>query len=87
MKRFWFDHCTDPQQKKEFKERLGYSQDIFNILKVKMEKELKVVQTSRHSLKSYLTMNYTAFQADRNATERTLLEIIDLLPLMENNDE
>lgn len=85
MKRFWFDHCKTPALKKEFNERLAYTQDMFLILKARMQQDLKVVQTSRRSLKSYLTQNYSEYQADRNATERTLLEIIDLLPLIGEN--
>jgi hypothetical protein len=82
MKRFWFDHCKTPQAKDEFKERLAYTQDMFLLLKGKLEKDLKTAQTSRRSLKSYMTQNYSEYQADCNATERTILELIDLLPLI-----
>jgi hypothetical protein len=85
MKRFWTEHCKTPQAKKEFNERLAYTQDMFLLLKVKLEKDLKTAQTSRRSLKSYVTQNWSEYQADRNATERTILELIDLLPLIGEN--
>jgi hypothetical protein len=85
MKRFWYDHCKTPAAKKEFNERLAYTQDMFLILKDRLKKDLNTAQTSRRSIKSYATQSYSAYQADCNATERTLLEIIDLLPLIGEN--
>ena len=82
MKRFWTDHCKTPAAKKEFNERLAYTQDMFLILKARLEKDLATVEHSRRSIKSVDMTNYSEFQADCNATEGTLLEIIDLLPLI-----
>ena len=82
MKKAWTTHCKTTQQKEEFIERLTYTQDMFLIMKDMLETKLEEVRTSRRSLKSFLTQNWAAYQADRNATERTLLEVIDLLPIL-----
>ena len=84
MKRFWFDDCKTAELKDERKQSLALSERLWKVLDTKLKLELTAVQKKRRSLKSLLTQNYSEYQADRNATERTLLEIIDLLPLEES---
>lgn len=83
MKRFWIEHCKTPQAKEEFKERLAYTQDMFLILKARLEESLETTCKARRSVGSTEMHNYSEFQADCNARERTLLEVIDLLPILE----
>lgn len=80
-------HCKNEEEKKRFKERLLHSQDIFDVLRSILTDKYEAVGREKRSLKSFLTQNYGEFQADRNATERTLLEIMELLPTLENNDD
>jgi len=72
---------TPKHEREAFKTRLLANHDIFELFKEILEEELDTVIHTRRSLKSYLTQNWAAYQADRNATERTYQEIIDLLPI------
>jgi hypothetical protein len=81
MNRKWLNHIPNREDKDKFKQRLIAERDIFQLLKSILEEQKWETSKSRRSLNSVLTQNYSEFQADRNATERTLQEIIDLLPL------
>jgi hypothetical protein len=83
MKSFWTKDCETTAQKIERKEHIARANRLFHVLETHLEEELFRVQKKRRNLKSVLTQNYSEYQADRNATERTLLEIIDLLPTEE----
>lgn len=83
MNRKWLNHISDRDDKDKFKKRLLAERDIFLTLKSILEELKDDSIKSRRSVKSLLVRNYSVFQADRNAVERTLQEIIDLLPLEE----
>jgi len=83
MKKLWTAHCRTQQEKEDWMERLAYSQDIFKVLKTILEKKYEKTCSDRRGVVSYMTQSYTAYQADKNATERTLLELIELLPTLE----
>jgi len=83
MKKIWTTHCKDAKEKEEWLERLAYSQDVFKVLKGILEKKYEKACSDRRGVVSYMTQNWTAYQADKNATERTLLELIELLPTLE----
>jgi hypothetical protein len=65
-------------QKKEFKDMLQYNELIEAIRDV-LKQDLESTKTDRRSLKSTLTQNYSVYQADRNATERALLKVLNLI--------
>jgi len=65
-------------QKKEFKDMLQYN-ELFEAVRDVLRQDLDSTQTDRRSLKSTLTQSYSVYQADRNATERTLLKVLDLI--------
>jgi len=82
MNRKWLNHLSDREDKDKFKQRLLAERDIFLILKGILEEQLNDTIKGRRSFKNLIRFrNYTECQADYNATERTLQEIIDLLPL------
>jgi len=81
MNRKWLNHLSDREDKDKFKQRLLAERDIFLILKGILEGMKEDTINKRRSVKSLLVRNYGIYQADSNATERTLQEIIDLLPL------
>ncbi len=68
----------DQSQKKEFEDTLKYN-EAFNRVREMLEEDLEACKRERRSLKSLLTQNYSEFQADRNATERTLIKVLDLI--------
>lgn len=76
----WVKHLRTDEERKEFIKRLENGEDIFFVLRNILEEELNKSSKERRSLKSYMFQNWSEYQADRNATERTILEIIDLLP-------
>ena len=65
-------------QKKEFKDMLQYN-ELFEAVRDTLRQDLESTQNDRRSLKSTLTQSYSVYQADRNATERTLLKVLDLI--------
>lgn len=81
MKKSWIAHCRTQEEKEDFKNRLLHNRDIFDILKNILMDKYELAVKDRRSVKSYLTQNWSEFQADRNATERTLLEIIELIDM------
>ena len=68
----------DQSQKKEFEDILKYNQ-TFERVREMLQEDLEACKRERRSLKSLLTQNYSEFQADRNATERTLIKVLDLI--------
>ncbi len=76
----WISHIDDERQRELFKQHLLENTELFKRLKELLEGKLKDAEASRRSLKSYVINSYSEYQADRNATERTLLEVIDLIP-------
>jgi len=83
MNKKWIAHCRTEEDREIFRQRLAYSQDVLNVLKNILKDKSVQSAKDRRSLKSYLVHNYSEYQADRNATERTIQEIIDLLPILE----
>lgn len=75
----WISDLPTKEEKEEFKQYLReqsrYTDKLVNIL----ERKLRDVQEARRSLKSYTFQSWPEYQADRNATERTILEILKLL--------
>jgi hypothetical protein len=65
-------------RKQEFKDFLKYN-DLFEAVRDILREDLNACQRDRRSLKSTLTQSYSVYQADRNATERTLLKVLDLI--------
>lgn len=65
-------------QKKEFEDLLKYN-EVFSRVKELLQEDLEATQRDRRSLKSLLTQNYSEYQADRNATERALSKVLDLI--------
>jgi len=65
-------------QKQEFKDMLQYNELIAAIREV-LNQDLESTKNDRRSLKSILTQNYSVYQADCNATERTLLKVLNLI--------
>jgi len=63
-------------QKKEFKDILQYS-ELIEAIRDMLREDLSACKRDRRSLKSTLTQNYSVYQADRNATERTLLKVLE----------
>lgn len=66
------------EEKQEFQEFLKYNHVIRKVKEL-LEEDFKSCQRDRRSFKSLLTQNYSEYQADRNATERTYLKVLDLL--------
>ena len=87
MNKKWLSHTKSPEEKQALILRLEHNYDLFMLMEDILREKYEQVVSSRRSIKSYLTQNWSAFQADRNATERTLLEIIELLPLKEGKDD
>ena len=67
-----------PEEKKEFEEILKYN-EVFASLRKVLEGEVQSCRSDRRSLKSLLQQNYSEHQADRNATERTLLKVLNII--------
>ena len=65
-------------RKKEFKNMLQHNELIEAIRDMLIE-DIEVARRDRRSFKSILTQNYSVYQADRNATERTLIKVLDLI--------
>lgn len=84
MKKSWTRHCSSHEEAEEFRQLLAHSQRVLVVLKDILEEKYDKTCKDRRSLTSYVTQNWSEYQADKNATERTLLEIIDLLPIGEN---
>jgi len=76
----WLSHINDEVQSRTFEKSLIENVTLFKRLKEILEDKLHETERSRRSLKSHVTQSYVAYQADRNATERTIQEIIDLIP-------
>lgn len=76
----WTSHITDVVHKKLFAEHIEESTAIFDRLRTLLYEKLDECRKSKRSLKSYAMQAYSEYQADRNATERTILELIELLP-------
>ena len=68
----------DQSQKKEFEDMLKYN-PVFERLREILNEDLKACESDRRSLKSLVTQNYSEYQADRNATERTFLKVLDII--------
>jgi hypothetical protein len=67
--------CTE-QQKKEFKDILQHN-ELIEAIRDMLREDLLACQRDRRSLKSTLTQSYSVYQADRNATERTLIKVLE----------
>lgn len=67
-----------PEQKKEFEDMLKYN-EIFDRIREMLKEDLEATVRDRRSLKSIIVQNYSEYQADRNATERTLIKVLDLI--------
>lgn len=65
-------------QKKEFEDMLKYN-EIFDRIREMLREDLEATIRDRRSLKSLITQNYSEYQADRNATERALIKVLDLI--------
>jgi len=76
----WLSHISDEVQRKTFEKSLIANVELFKRFKEILEDKLHETERSRRSIKSYATQSYVAYQSDRNATERTIQEIIELLP-------
>jgi len=84
MDRRWFRYLSDQDSKEEFKQELQYTR-VLKFLTLILKDEYELCLKQRRSFKSILTQNYSEYQSDRNATERTLLEVLKLIQ-MENKD-
>jgi len=84
MDRRWFRYLSDQDNKEDLKQELKYTR-VLKILREILKEEYENTVKDRRSLKSVLEHNYIAHQADRNATERTYLKVLDLID-MENKD-
>jgi len=82
----WLKHIPDRKEKGEFKKHLLANKELFTVLRNILQTDLDNTISSRRSVKSFVTQAWSEYQADCNATERTLQEIINLLPL-ENLDD
>lgn len=67
-----------PEQKKEFEDMLKYN-EIFDRIREMLKEDLEATVRDRRSLKSIIVQNYSEYQSDRNATERTLIKVLDLI--------
>lgn len=67
-----------PDKKKEFEDMLKYN-EVINRIKEILQEDLEVTIRDRRSLKSLVTQNYSEYQADRNATERTFNKVLELI--------
>ena len=65
-------------QKKEFEDMLKYN-EIFDRVREMLQEDLEATIRDRRSLKSLITQNYSEYQSDRNATERTYNKVLDLI--------
>ena len=63
-------------QKKEFKDMLQYN-ELIEAIRDMLRDDLIACQRDRRSLKSTLTQSYSVYQADRNATERALIKVLE----------
>lgn len=68
----------DKSQKEEFQDILKYN-EVFKKVRELLEDDLESCSTSRRSIKSLIQQNYSEYQSDRNATERTYLKVLDLI--------
>jgi len=76
----WFKHLREGETKEKRESVVKASTETLDILKGILEEELKATRKDKLSKAHYLLPAYSEFQADRNATERTLQQVIDLLP-------
>lgn len=76
----WYSHLKTKNEQEEFIKELERNEELFKVLKDILSGELERCSKDRQSLKTYSSPNWSEYQADRNATERTLKEIIELLP-------
>lgn len=65
-------------RKKEFKDMLQYN-ELFEVIRDILKEDVEATRRDRRSFKSILTQNYSVYQADRNATERALIKVLDLI--------
>lgn len=77
----WIKHLKTKQEQNEFIKELKANEEIFTILENILKEEITKCNKDKRSLKSYLIQPWSEYQADRNATERTLREILDLIPI------
>lgn len=63
-------------QKKEFNDMLQHN-ELIEAIRDMLREDLIACQRDRRSLKSTLTQSYIVYQADRNATERTLIKVLE----------
>jgi len=77
----WLKHIEDKKEREDFKLRLKANRDIFVVLKNILQSDLDNTINARRSIKSYATQSWSEYQADCNAAERTLQDLINLLPL------
>ena len=68
----------DPAKVQEFKEFLKYN-ELFESLREMLREDIEACRTDRRSLKSLIQQNYSEYQADRNATERAFIKVLEAI--------
>lgn len=77
----WTKHIQDKEEKEKFKSYLRENRLILETLSQILEEDLRVCVSERKKRKAYYMPAWSEYQADCNATERTLQQIIELLTL------
>jgi len=76
----WLEGASTQGDKDDLNRQIKESIPIFNILRRVLQRKLKACNKERLGVQNYSVANWSELQADRNATERTLLEILAILP-------
>ena len=76
----WFKYLREDESKETLKSKILGSREVLDILKRVLEDEVESTRRNKLNKAHYMMPAWSEFQADRNATERTLQQVIDLLP-------
>ena len=76
----WLKNLRETESKEKRTALVNGSREILDILKGILEAELDSSRKKKTNKAHYLMPAWSEFQADSNATERTLQQVIDLLP-------
>lgn len=77
----WTRHIKDPEERERFKAYLKENKEIFDTLTHILQEDLDICASERKKRKAYFMPAWSEYQADCNATERTLQQVINLITL------
>jgi len=79
MNSLWFKDCKTTEDKKKRKQTLFGIQNLLDLLKDELEKELKSLQ--RGSIQDYNNPSWAYLEADRQGQYRALSKVVQILTI------